>query len=131
MVRAILVSAFLAAVLYGCTRDQASTTASCPGCPAISFTADIIPIFQANCVSACHTGPTGSAAGHISLDSAVAYAQITESGTGYVVPGYANYSLVYSELLAGNSLHMPVGGQLDPCSIQKIYCWINQGAKDN
>ena len=128
MRRAILVCFILVALLSGCTRDEA---VQCQNCAAISFKTDIIPIFQVYCTTGCHTGPLSTAKGHFSLDSAVAYSQATEPGAGYVVPGNANYSLIYSELLAGNSLHMPVGSQLDPCTIQKVYCWINQGALNN
>jgi hypothetical protein len=128
MCRAILVCLIIVVFLSGCTRDEAPL---CQTCPTISFRTDIIPIFQTYCTAGCHTGPVSSAKGHFTLDSAVAYSQATEAGTGYVVAGNANYSLLYSELLAGNSLHMPVSYQLDPCTIQKIQCWINQGALNN
>ena len=130
MRRAIGVCIMLIAVLSGCTRDQALND-PCPGCPSsISFSAEIIPIFKANCATfGCHN--TTTQAGTVNLDSAYAYAAVTKSGTGFVVPYNANYSLLYSQLLAGNSLHMPIDTQLDPCDIQKIQCWINQGAINN
>lgn len=128
MCRTILVCMILIAFIPGCTRDEA---VQCQNCPAISFKTDIMPIFQTYCTVGCHTGPIRTAKGHFSLDSAIAYSQATEPGTGYVVAGNANYSLLYSELLVGNSLHMPISTQLDPCTIRKIQCWINQGALNN
>ena len=128
MCRTILACFILIAFLPGCTRDEA---VQCQNCTAISFKTDIIPIFQVYCTAGCHTGPPVSAKGHISLDSAIAYSQATEPGTGYVNAYDPGNSILYSGLLAGNSLHMPVGSQLDPCTIQKVYCWINQGALNN
>ena len=83
-------------------------------------------------MAGCHTGPANTAAGHVSLDSVLAYAQVTYPGKGYVVASYPNNSILYSQLLPGFPNHMPNnGGQLDDCTIQKIYCWIQQGALDN
>lgn len=132
MNRAILICLMLIAILSGCTKDQANNSA-CQTCSVISFRTDIIPIFQANCsMSGCHTGAPASAAGHVSLDSAVAYAQATYPGKGYVTAYNANNSILYSQLLPNFPNHMPNNGkQLDDCTIKKIYCWINQGALNN
>ena len=130
MWRAVGICIIVIACLSSCTKDTA-VYSPCPGCPSnISFSAAIIPIFASNCSSVgCHN--TSTHAGSVDLDSAYAYAAITKPGTGYVVAGNADYSLVYSELLPGNSLHMPISSQLDACDIQKIQCWINQGALNN
>lgn len=132
MWRAIGVYVILMVIISSCTKDTA-VYKPCPDCPSnISFSSAIIPIFKASCaITGCHTGPASSAPGRISLDSAIAYAQATHGGTGYVVGGNANYSLLYNQLQAGAPNHMPVGGQLDACDIQKIQCWIDQGALDN
>ncbi len=129
MYRAILTCLALALILTACTKDHASDQA-CQSCSVISFRGDIIPIFRVSCaLSGCHTGT--SHAGGVDLDSAAAYAQATHPGTGYVTAGSPNTSVLYSQLLAGFPNHMPVGGQLDPCDVQKIYCWIEQGALNN
>ena len=131
MYRIVLVGFLLLWCLASCTKDNASNS-SCAACGSISFRADIIPIFFSQCAkSGCHTGQPAMAAGHISLDSAIAYGQATYPGKGYVNAGNPNSSILYSQLLSGSINHMPVGGQLDPCTIQKIYCWIQQGALDN
>ena len=113
----------------GCKRDPIKPS-GCSNCITYSFKADIIPIFQQNCSTiGCHTSP--NPAFNISLDSAVAYAAITHPGTGYVVAGNPNLSVMLSQLYTGVNPHMPIGYQLDACDIQKIYCWIQEGAPDN
>jgi hypothetical protein len=130
MRRAIWVCFIFAATVPGCTRDTAVSD-PCPDCPAnISFSASIIPIFKSNCLgTGCHS--TTSHEGGVNLDSAFAYASVTEPGSGNVIAGNANYSLLYTLLFPKANIHMPVNGQLDPCDIQKIACWINQGAVNN
>ena len=132
MWRAIGICIIIIVYMSSCTKDTA-VYSPCPDCPSnISFSNAIIPVFKAYCATVgCHTGPATSAPGRISLDSAIAYAQATHPGTGYVVAGNADFSLLYSQLQAGAPNHMPVGGQLDQCDIQKIQCWINQGALNN
>lgn len=132
MWRAIGICIIIIVCLSSCTKDTAIHN-TCPACPSnISFSNAIIPVFKTYCaIVGCHTGPAASAPGRISLDSAIAYAQATHPGTGYVVAGNADFSLLYSQLQAGAPNHMPVGSQLDACDIQKIQCWINQGAMDN
>jgi ABC-type uncharacterized transport system auxiliary subunit len=127
--RIILAGLVMTAMLAGC-KNGGSSCQSCSVYTA-SFAHDVVPIFKSNCaLSGCHTG-SAATANHLSLDSAVAYAQVTASGS-YLVAGNANSSLLYSQLLAGASNHMPNnGGQLSECDIQKIYCWINQGALNN
>jgi len=132
MGRAILMGIILLVLLSGCSKDKSANN-NCQGnCSAISFKADIVPIFTANCaLSGCHNNST-SANRHVELDSAKAYASATQPGTGYVVAGDPNASILLGQLYAGVSNHMPNNGQqLDACSIQKISCWIQQGALNN
>lgn len=131
MRRAILVWIAITAVLASCTKDRTAPI-SCPPCPAdISFKAVVIPIFQANCATpTCHDAQTHAFA--LNLDSANAYIDITEPGTGYVYANNAGNSLLYTILLDPGSNHMPLDApNLPPCEIQDIECWINQGAQNN
>ena len=131
MYRAILVSIILIGALSSCTKAKAPGM-SCQDCTVnVSFNQEIIPILTANCaITACHTG-SASGALNISYDSAVAYASATARGR-YILAGNANASLFYTQLISGANNHMPNnGGQLSPCDLQKIFCWINQGALDN
>ncbi len=132
MGRAIFTGIILMVVLGACTKNHPDSN-TCTTCPAtVSFKADIIPIFSQNCATTttCHHGSNASS-GHFNLDSAVAYSQATMSGTGYIIAGNANGSILYDQLLSTGNPHMPVGVQLDNCTIQKIYCWIEQGANNN
>ena len=121
----------LVVMLYSCAKDKTQAN-TCTTCPTISFKADIIPIFNQNCATttSCHHG-SNAVSSHLDLDSAVAYSQATQAGTGYVKPNDANNSILYDQLFAGVGHHMPVGGQLDQCTMQKIYCWIQEGALNN
>ena len=132
MVRATLFGGILLVLLSACTKDKVPNN-NCPAtCPTISFKVDIIPIFRANCaLSGCHDAST-SANKYVDLDSTNAYASATQAGTGYVVPYNPTYSILLGQLYAGVSNHMPNNGaQLDPCEIQDISCWIQQGALNN
>jgi hypothetical protein len=128
----ILLCIGLLVALSGCQKDK--TANPCNTCSTISFKADIIPIFNQSCATttACHHG-SYAANGHLNLDSAVAYAQITQAGTGYVKDSDAVNSIFYDELVSPTnaSTHMPIGIQLDQCTVQKVYCWIQQGALNN
>ena len=131
MYRAIPVCLILVAILSGCARDKASGVI-CQDCTVIvSFNKEVIPILTTYCaIPNCHTGSARGAL-NISYDSTVAYAQATARGR-FILPGNANASLFYTQLLPGANNHMPNNGvQLDPCTIQKIYCWIQQGGLNN
>ena len=124
---AIFAGLILMLLLSECSKDKGNTSA-CQTCPTISFKTDIIPIFKSNCaLSGCHLNYPG----RVSLDSAVAYAQITAPGRGYVVAGSPNASILYLQMIPGGSPIMPPTGQLDACTSHKIYCWILQGALNN
>ncbi|HWB63562.1 MAG TPA: c-type cytochrome domain-containing protein [Chitinophagales bacterium] len=126
---AVPVGLFCLAVIGSCSKDQANKQ-NCGSCPTVSFKADIIPVFMQNCaLSGCHDAVTHEQ--NLDLDSAVAYVNATRSGTGWVKPSDPANSILLSQLYAGSNNHMPVGGQLDDCTIQKVSCWISQGALNN
>lgn len=128
-------SSFIVAFLFlsSCTKNK--TGSNCTACTsAISFKTDILPIFEVSCaLSGCHDTITHAAA--VILDSANAYTKVTEHGTGYVTPGNANASLLYTTLNTPNTSSvngMPKGlAPLSECQIEAIACWINQGALNN
>jgi len=133
MYRAIFTGISICILLSNCSKDHTLQTTGCTNCPdTVSFQFAIIPIFKQNCAinGTCHSG-SNVQNGHFDLDSAVAYAQATQVGTGYVIPGNPINSILYDELSPGVNQHMPVGIQLDDCTIQEIYCWIKQGALNN
>lgn len=139
----------IAIVLAGCGKASAPAptptpwlTAKTPtaavsptsGAPsAVSFKADVAPIFQAHC-AACHIAIQS---GGLSLAS---YQGLTKGGNvvpgSIVTPGNAQASTLYKIISptgpwpGGN--RMPLGGPyLDSGTINTIATWINQGAKDN
>ncbi len=103
-----------------------------------SFSADIQPIFTANCaLGGCHGGGAGQAG--LLLSSGLAYANIVnvasteDPAKKRVLPGdVANSYLVLK--IEGNQTsgtRMPPAGPLAASVIQNIKNWISKGAKNN
>lgn len=91
----------------------------------VSFTADVIPIFNKSCnMSGCH------ASGGIKPDLTPVKAFNELSAGGYVTPGNPEKS-VLSEVLNGTRSLMPPSGKLPNKDISLILGWIEQGALNN
>jgi hypothetical protein len=99
----------------------------------ISYSEDVRPILEANCLE-CHTaGGTGAEKSGFNMDS---YAELME-GTRYgpmIEPGESGASNLYL-LVAGRadpSIQMPHGKEkLARADIETIRIWIDQGALNN
>jgi mono/diheme cytochrome c family protein len=91
----------------------------------VSFTSDILPIFQSRCIG-CHGGERTQEG----LDLKTHASLLAGSSNGLVVtPGDAANSLLV-ELVATQK--MPKRGpKLTPDQVQLITDWVNQGALDN
>jgi len=119
-------------LLGACTRDkgkQVVPDTSCKTPATVSFSKDVMPVFTKYCsTSGCHSGP--SPAGNLSLDQSVAYSQLLHPSGGYVDTITPKYSLLYAQM---NSVSqpMPPTGKLDQCTIDLVYKWIQQKAKNN
>jgi hypothetical protein len=100
--------------LFSCTREKVTPLAAqCND--TISFSNDVMPIIQANCIN-CHD--QGNASGGFDFSS---YTSIS-----------ANANAILNSMKANGYQLMPIGGPALPDStIQKISCWINQGKQDN
>jgi hypothetical protein len=100
--------------LFSCTREKVTPLAAqCND--TISFSNDVMPIIQANCIN-CHD--QGNASGGFDFSS---YTSIS-----------ANANAILNSMKANGYQLMPIGGPALPDStIQKISCWINQGKLDN
>ncbi len=120
------------------TAPPSSTTTSSGG---VSFSRDIQPIFNANCV-VCHTGANGPQG--LSLDSGKAYGNLvnvksTEApALNRVAPGSPDKSYILNKLLGtqtaagGSGAQMPFGaGPLPQATINLIQQWIAAGAPNN
>lgn len=101
-------------VLFSCTKEK--VTPIDPACTSIiSFSNDILPIIEANCVS-CHD--QGNASGGYNLST---YSKIS-----------ANASAILGSMKGNGYQLMPQGGPALPDSIiMKFSCWIQQGKLDN
>jgi hypothetical protein len=82
---------------------------------AISFSRDVLPIIQNNCVS-CH-----QPGGQQSSSPMTNYAEVKEYTQGRLIANRVN----------GIGGIMPPSGKMTRCNIQFIEAWLNAGAPDN
>lgn len=103
-------------VFLSCKKDKALTSQTeCSN--EVSFATDVKPIIELNCsTSGCHDA---SGAGGYNLSTY----------TGISI----NADAVYQAMNHDSGFQpMPLGGnKLPDSTIQNIYCWIQQGKKDN
>jgi hypothetical protein len=93
------------------------------GNPEVSYQADIIPLWAADCVS-CHNGNEPP-----NLLDNVSYSELL---SGYVVPGDADASILYKSLLGIDGVPlMPPGSMWPNDKIDLVKDWIDQGALNN
>ena len=91
--------------------------------PTISFKNDIQSILAGNCtMSGCHNGN-----GHEDEFSLETYDEVVK----HIKPGNSHSSELYLAVANRSANPMPPAGPLPTASIQKIYLWIEQGAKNN
>ncbi|NUN15017.1 MAG: hypothetical protein HUU55_15415 [Myxococcales bacterium] len=101
----------------------------------IDFGTEVLPILVQRCATAgCHG--KGFKAGGLNLDPENAYlnlvsAAATGKSKSRVEPGDEQNSYLIDRLLARDATLMPPGGNpLDSANIEKIVCWIEQGAEE-
>lgn len=116
-----------------------ATATATPATSAVSFSKDIQPIFEANCVT-CHQGTSGRAG--LSLESGAAYSNLvnvksTESPLMRVAPGAPDQSYLLNKLqgtqgqVGGSGTQMPIDSPLPQAQISPVQQWISQGAPNN
>jgi len=134
---------------YGCSSGTATTTTSATttspattsSSSGVSFSKDIQPIFNANCV-VCHTGSAGPAG--LSLDQGSAFKNLVNVNSSEapslkrVAPGSPDKSYIIAKLTGkqtqagGSGAQMPFGAApLPQATIDKITQWISAGAPNN
>jgi hypothetical protein len=112
---------------FSCTHEKQEPICSPPA--TVSFQQNILPIFNQHCnTSGCHSGSVPSA--NLNLEKSVAYAQLTRKGKGYVDTLTPQYSVLYASMNS-TSNPMPPNGKLDKCTVELVYKWIEQKAKNN
>jgi len=120
---AMLSAAILLGALAGCSGDA-----------AVSYSRDVQPILQANCMSCHQQGGAGQQASGFSMAT---YDDLMKgsSGGAMVIPGDSAGSnlLVLMEGRADPSISMPHGSKqkVSKSDIDTIRRWIDQGAKKN
>lgn len=124
----------------GSSTGDATGGGTTGGGAGLSHAADIQPIWDAKCVSACHeTG--GAAATILLLTEGDAFAALVDAqspsipGLTLVVPGDRESSYLWHKVngsqadVGGGGLKMPIGGSLDASDLETIGQWIDEGAK--
>ena len=103
----------------------------------IHFSADVQPIFDANCTS-CHGTGSPTLTATMSWASLVGVASAEESTFQYVQPGDVDHSYLYAKLVGGTpnititGSVMPRGAaMLSQADIDTIAQWIAEGAPNN
>lgn len=124
--RKILILSFLLtlAIIPACKKDFFEPPPPLDLTTPVSFSLDIMPIFQSNCYgSGCHDKGIVP-----DLTSANAYDQLTL--LGYVDTTNAEGSKLYIRMTSTTN-PMPPNGLLPGEKTNKILAWIKQGAKNN
>ena len=108
--------------------------AGCSGEPAVSYSQDVKPILEQNCMQCHQVGGEGQVASGFSMASYADLMKGTRNGP-MIIAGDVEGSnlLVLMEGRADPSISMP-HGQNEPVSkqdIQTIRLWVEQGAKNN
>ena len=96
---------------------------------AVSFAAQIQPIFTANCTTGCHTA---GGIGPMSLVAGLAYDNLVKSAPQRVIAGSSAASVLYGRVSGTIVPQMPLGGTpLSAADQTLIKNWIDQGALNN
>jgi mono/diheme cytochrome c family protein len=105
---------------------RASPVPDQPTTAAVSFSSDVMPIFQAECI-ACH--------GNFGGWDASSYTSVLGTGdhAPVIIPGDPENSLLAQKMIGTQAIGdiMPPAGLLPEDEIQVILDWIEEGALDN
>ena len=107
----------IASLSTGCYYDNEEYLYGTCDTTNVTFTKDIKPIMDANCIN-CHSS------GAINLTTYEGVKAKVSDSTLYK-------SISYSYSGASSSKNMPSAGKLDDCSINKVKAWIDEGAINN
>ncbi|HEV7230811.1 MAG TPA: hypothetical protein VGO45_05755 [Bacteroidia bacterium] len=126
----ILIIIFVCAVCVGCRHDNyakdhpAVTPAYCDSAKTISFVNDVLPIFQASCISGCHS--TSAAQHGVILDTWTGTRRPASNGQLLLTVNHSQPNGT------GNVFWMPYpNGSLSACQIAIITKWVNAGYLNN
>ncbi len=108
-----------------CYYDEMPPEAVIPIPDVVSYTKDIQPLWDQDCVS-CHK--PGATAPDLSV--ANSYLALTKNNK-YVIPGNAASSSLHKSLVADGASIMPTTGKWSDSKIELVDKWINDGALNN
>jgi mono/diheme cytochrome c family protein len=108
-----------------CYYDEVPPEAITPLPETVSYSTDVQPIWNQNCIG-CHA--TGSTAPD--LTAANSYTALTKNNK-YVVPAVAANSILYKCLIGEGAPLMPPAGKMSDSKIELVKKWINDGALNN
>ncbi len=120
----LIIGSFISSCYYDNT-EQLYGNISCDTV-GMSYTADILPILEASCLT-CHNNTSAAALG--GGNNLEGFTNLSD----FITPGNAENSTLYTSIawISGTSF-MPKGGaQLSACSIAKVQSWIVNGAQEN
>ena len=111
-IKSIVSTLIICFFIFSCSKSSDSSTVntntSCN--PNTSFSATILPMFNATCnLSGCHDGPNAAQLNNFQVV-------------------HDNATQIRASISSGR---MPKNGTLTTAQKNAIYCWIDNGAKDN
>ncbi len=119
-------------LLQSCYKDVGPIEEQAEETQEISYSRNIQPIFDQNCVS-CHPS-----SGNLDLTASNSYNELVNvTASGYqgilVVPGDSESSVLYKKIDGSNvyGSNMPLGRSLSASQIALIKRWIDEGAQNN
>lgn len=112
----------LCSIVTACNKKDATT-------PKVSFSKDIIPIFQTSCAinSSCHLGANNTNL-QVDLDSSNAYTTIINKHL--ILTGNPTASLLYVQVSSDVMPKAPYSA-LSTAQVNLILNWIQQGGENN
>lgn len=118
----VLIFIVLSSLVAGCSKEA-----------PVSFSQDIQPILQENCLPCHKAGGVGEVASGLNVESYENLMRGTKLGPVIQAgQSYASTLQVLVEHKAGDEINMPKGGvKLAQEKIELIGKWIDQGAKNN
>ena len=115
----------LGMITTSCYYDEMPPEAPTAIPETVSYSNDIQPLWDQNCISCHKSGGTAP-----DLTSANSYAALTNNSK-YIVAGNASISLVYKLMTGTASPLMPTSGKISDSKLAILEKWINAGALNN
>jgi hypothetical protein len=108
-----------------CYYDEMPPEAVIPIPETVSYSKDVQPLWDQDCISCHKTGATVP-----DLSTANSYSALTINNK-YVIPGNAVGSKLHKSLVGDGAAIMPTSGKWSDSKIELVDKWINAGALNN